>query len=91
MAEDEAEIIDCVSDVLEKCSTFEEEHKAGRAVEAKKATAAEIAALDRKTESEDKNGLEEMLRKTYVGWKKINIEQIRLSMKVEQEMPVLTI
>ena len=75
MADDEAEIVDCVSDVLEKCSAFEvEEHKAGRAVEAKKATAAEIAALDRKTESEDKNGLEEMLRKTYVGWKKINIE-----------------
>ena len=90
MAEDEAEIVDCVSDVLKKCSAFEVEHKAGRAVEAKKATVAEIAALDRKTESEDKDGLEEMFRNSYVGRKKINIEQIRLSMKIEQEMPVNT-
>ena len=73
MAEDEAEIVDCISDVLKKCSAFEvEEDQAGRAVEAKKATVAEIAASDRKTESKDKEGLEEMFRISYVGRRKIN-------------------
>ena len=73
IAEDEAEIVDCISDVLKKCSAFEvEEDQAGRAVEAKKATVAEIAASDRKTESKDKEGLEEMFRISYVGRRKIN-------------------
>ena len=57
-------------------------------MEVKKATLAEILAGERKIEYEDKDGLEEMFQNSYVGREKINIEQIWLSIKIEQEIPV---
>ena len=90
VAEEEAEEVDTISDVPKRCSMYEEKEddaEDGDDAE-KKLTQAEEIAKARFEEADDKEGVEETFRKSYIGRKMIKLDQIQLSPQIETEMPV---